>query len=145
MRFKYLLSLVCDDHISLNVYGGTNLNRNLLLHLCTLKLGHIFTLLVINKEGNLFIHILALLHRNHLTHGLLVTLQLQVTNNVRNLFALLIRQLSLDLNWDLTTRLSHNCATTRGSRQLLKYFSKLFHTFGLQDEPDEIRVLDSVP
>ena len=116
MRLKYLLSLVSDDHVSLNVNGGADLNGNLLLHLRTLKLGHIFTLLVINKERNLFIHILALLYRNHLAHWLLVTLQLQVTNNVRNLFALFIRQLPLDLNWDLATRLSHNCATSRGSR-----------------------------
>ena len=104
-------------------------------YLSALKFGNVFTLLVIHQEGNLLVQVLALLHRDHLTHGLLggsmktlvkkivsrhlVFLQLEMADNVGNLLAFLVRQFPLNLDWDLPATLGDYSTTAGGSGDLL--------------------------
>ena len=106
-------------------------------YLSALKFGNVFTLLVIHQEGNLLVQVLALLHRDHLTHGLLrgsmkthvkkivsprhlVFLQLEMADNVGHLLAFLIRKLSLNLDWNLAATLGDYSAAAGGRGDLLK-------------------------
>ena len=50
----------------------------------------------------------------------LVFLQLEMTDNVGDLLALLVRQLLLDLDWDLAATLGDHGAAAGGSGNLLR-------------------------
>ena len=107
-----------------------------LTDLLTLQPGNVLALLGINQEGNLFIDVLTLLY-GHLTRraqliyvnsnlelnimadGVLVSLQLEMTNNVRDLLARLVRQLPVDLDGNFVTFLCEDGPTARGGGELL--------------------------
>ena len=107
-----------------------------LTDLLTLQSGNVLTLFVINQERNLFIDVLTLLYGdlggkvelnlydlhlvlNIMADWLLVSLQLQVTNNIRDLLAGLLRQLPVYLVGNFVTFLSENGPTAGRGGQLL--------------------------